>query len=63
MQVYYIDGFIGEDEFLVVQVFMVMVLDECDLNQFLIWGYVGCNEFCFCGLGKKYKYCYGVLNV
>lgn len=35
----------------------VLGFDEID---FSIWGNLLWNDVCFCGLGKKFKYCYGV---
>ncbi len=62
MQAHHIDGSTGEDEFSPVQTLMATAPDERDPNQPSTWGYVGRNEPCPCGSGKKYKHCHGALN-
>ncbi|MET3615883.1 preprotein translocase subunit SecA [Rhizobium aquaticum] len=62
MQAHHIDGSTGEDEFSAVQSLMATAPDERDPNQPSTWGYVGRNEPCPCGSGKKYKHCHGALN-
>ena len=62
MQAHHIDGSTGEDEFSAVQTLMATAPDERDPNQPSTWGYVGRNEPCPCGSGKKYKHCHGALN-
>jgi preprotein translocase subunit SecA len=62
MQAHHIDGSTGEDEFSAVQTLMATAPDERDPNQPSTWGYVGRNEACPCGSGKKYKHCHGALN-
>ena len=62
MQAHHIDGSTGEDEFSAVQTLMATAPDERDPNQPATWGYVGRNEPCPCGSGKKYKHCHGALN-
>ncbi|SOC84384.1 preprotein translocase subunit SecA [Ensifer adhaerens] len=63
MQAHHIDGTTGEDEFSAVQALMAAAPDtERDPNQPSTWGYVGRNEPCPCGSGKKYKHCHGALN-
>lgn len=62
MQAHHIDGSTGEDEFSAVQSLMAKAPDERDPNQPSTWGYVGRNEPCPCGSGKKYKHCHGALN-
>ena len=62
MQAHHIDGSTGEDEFSAVQTLMATAPDERDPNQPSTWGFVGRNEPCPCGSGKKYKHCHGALN-
>ncbi len=62
MQAHHIDGSTGEDEFSAMQTLMATAPDERDPNQPSTWGYVGRNEPCPCGSGKKYKHCHGALN-
>lgn len=63
MQAHHIDGSTGEDEFSAVQALMAAAPEtERDPNQPSTWGYVGRNEPCPCGSGKKYKHCHGALN-
>ncbi len=62
MQAHHIDGSTGEDEFSAAQTLMATAPDERDPNQPATWGYVGRNEPCPCGSGKKYKHCHGALN-
>jgi preprotein translocase subunit SecA len=63
MQAHHIDGTTGEDEFSAVQALMAAAPDTArDPNQPSTWGYVGRNEPCPCGSGKKYKHCHGALN-
>ncbi|MCD2175723.1 preprotein translocase subunit SecA [Rhizobium sp. C4] len=63
MEAHHIDGSTGEDEFSAVQALMAAAPEtERDPNQPSTWGYVGRNEPCPCGSGKKYKHCHGALN-
>ncbi|HWU62262.1 MAG TPA: preprotein translocase subunit SecA, partial [Ensifer sp.] len=63
MQAHHIDGSTGEDEFSAVQALMAAAPDTArEPNEPSTWGYVGRNEPCPCGSGKKYKHCHGALN-
>lgn len=45
-----------EEEFFEGLVLVVLFEFVCNEQK------IGCNEFCLCGFGKKYKYCYGQLD-